>query len=121
MHDIFAHPKGVKMKNILILITICFSVFSMEQPNKFSIKLYGTTIDVSTKFLSNIINIDLFVAGSHEQESLDSSAIINYIPGTISYQEHMYWENKDHESSYRDNTWEFFGHENQSKKAQKIS
>ncbi len=91
----------------------------MEQPDKFSIVLYGTTIDVSTKFLSNIVNIDLFVAGSHEQESLCSSTIINYPPGTISYQENIYWENKDHESNYRDNTWEFFGYENQSKKAQK--
>lgn len=91
----------------------------MEKPDKFSIVLYGTTINVSTKFLSNLVNIDLFVAGCHDQCLLKNSDTMNDKPGTILYQDHIYWKNKDNKSYYHDDTWEFFGHENRIKEAQK--
>jgi hypothetical protein len=104
------------MKKSMFLIA-CFSIFfthAMEQPDRFSITLYGTTIDVSTKFLSNIVNIDLFVAGHNDQGLLSGSTAFGeeYMPGMIFYRNDIYWENKDHESYYRDDTWEFFGKEN---------
>lgn len=104
------------------ILTTCFTFFfahPMEQIDHFSIKLYGTTINVSKESLYNIADkVDICIVGRHQQQLLNYSIFTKfYYPGTQDPSDIniLFYKNKNDESDSDDDICNLFEEENRSK------
>ena len=95
-------------KNILILACTFISFAHGMETNNFSIKIYGTIINV-TKGPLHVLSNNICVVGQHQQQLLEEFSNIGkyYTPGelscshTLNYIENIYSENSSDDDTYK--------------------
>jgi hypothetical protein len=112
-------------KNILILACTVSSFTHSMETNNFSIKIYGTIINVTNGPL-HVLHNNTCVVGQHQQQLLEFSNIEkSYIPGelscshTLKYIENIYSENSSDDDTYK--TFEVENRHKLSKNAQTLT
>jgi hypothetical protein len=116
------------MKKNILLIACLVILFThpMERIDHFSVKLYGTIINVSKQSLRNVAGtVGCVIVGKHQQQLLDhildekqkcirNSPPFNkfYHPGLIHLQDAIFYKNENDESNSDDDTYKPFEEEN---------